>query len=84
MTIIPSLVGCRPGRLCPQLRSRDDDSFYSGKSQDEIDTRNEISQKKLLRSQFLDVCHQRNTPLPSLKSSNPVTSRFRNQWQDLS
>jgi hypothetical protein len=45
MTIIPSTVGCRPGRLCPQLRSRDGDSFYSRTDQDEIDTRNEIPQK---------------------------------------
>lgn len=29
----------------PQLRSRDGDSFYGRTDQDEIDTRNEISQK---------------------------------------
>ena len=45
MTIIPSSVGCRPGRLRPQPLSRDGDSFYGRTDQDEIDTRNEISQE---------------------------------------
>src|SRR6516164_4933050 len=45
MTIIPSSVGCRPGRLRPQPLSRDGDPFYGRTDQDEIDTRNEISQE---------------------------------------
>jgi hypothetical protein len=45
MTITPSLVGCRPGRPRSQPRSRDDGSFHSQTDQDEIDTRNEISQE---------------------------------------
>ena len=45
MTIIPSSVGCRPGRLRPQPLSRDGDPFYGRTDQNEIDTRNEISQE---------------------------------------
>jgi hypothetical protein len=45
MTIIPSSVGCRPGWLRPQPICRDGDSFYGRTDQDEIDTRNEISQE---------------------------------------
>jgi hypothetical protein len=45
MTIITSSIRCRAGRLCPQPLSRDGDSFFGRTDQDEIDTRNEISQE---------------------------------------
>jgi hypothetical protein len=44
-TIIPSSVDTDPGRLRPKPLSRDGDSFYGRTAQDEIDTRNEISQE---------------------------------------
>jgi hypothetical protein len=49
---------------------------YGRTGQDEIDTQNRVSRKKLLRGQFLDSCRQWNPSL-SLKSSNPVASCFR-------
>jgi hypothetical protein len=82
MTIIPYSVGCRPGRLCPQLRSWDGDSFYSRTDQDEIDTRNEISQK-LVKESIIRFVSPAESGV-ALKSSNPVASRFRNQRRDLS
>jgi hypothetical protein len=45
MTIIPSSVGCRSGRLRPQPLSPDGDSLYGRTDQDELDTHNEISQE---------------------------------------